>query len=95
MAEMLCYCFEFTREQMAREVAATGDSTIPDLVIDRCRRGLQSCEVKNPSGRCCLPEVRRALAAMKATHDEPGAPGCCSGSVCDAGPGEEASDDQT
>ncbi len=61
----LCYCFEFTRAQVRREVAETGDSTIPDRIDAEIRAGRCSCERKNPSGTCCLGEVRKAVKAAR------------------------------
>lgn len=57
----LCYCLEFTRAHVRQEVAETGDSTIPDRIDAEIRAGRCACERKNPSGACCLGEVRRAV----------------------------------
>jgi hypothetical protein len=62
----LCYCFEFTRAQVRREVAETGDSTIPGRVDAEVRAGRCACEQKNPSGACCLGDVRKAVKEAKA-----------------------------
>lgn len=62
----LCYCFEFTRAHVRREVAETGDSTIPDRIEAEIRAGRCACERKNPSGACCLGEVKKAVREAKA-----------------------------
>lgn len=62
----LCYCFEFTRADVRREVAETGDSTIPDRIDTEVRAGRCACERKNPSGTCCLGDVRKAVKEAKA-----------------------------
>lgn len=62
----LCYCFEFTRAHVRREVAETGDSTIPDRIDAEIRAGRCACERKNPSGACCLGDVRKAVNEAKA-----------------------------
>jgi hypothetical protein len=62
----LCYCFEFTRAQVRQEVAETGDSTIADRIDAEIRAGRCACERKNPSGACCLGEVRKAVNDAKA-----------------------------
>lgn len=53
----VCYCFGFTRKDIENEIAETGRST----VADRIGRGEGNCacEVKNPSGKCCLGDVLR------------------------------------
>ena len=57
----LCYCFGHTFEEVQEEVAATGTSTIPDRIAEKCRQGLHDCERKNPQGSCCLGNVRAAM----------------------------------
>jgi Zinc binding domain len=64
----LCYCFGFTRADVRREVAETGASTIPDRVDAEIRAGRCACERKNPSGACCLGEVRRAVKEATAAN---------------------------
>jgi hypothetical protein len=54
----LCYCFGFTRAGVEREIARTGTCTIPDRIAAGIRAGRCACEIKNPSGACCLGEVR-------------------------------------
>ncbi len=57
----VCYCFEFTRTEIQREVVETGRSTILDRIKTEVKAGNCSCEVKNPSGKCCLGELRRIV----------------------------------
>ena len=54
----LCYCFGHTRRSIADELAATGKSTASATIAREIKAGRCACEVKNPSGRCCLGEVR-------------------------------------
>lgn len=56
----VCYCFGFTRKDIQREIAETGDSTIADRISAEVKAGTCACEVKNPSGKCCLGDVARA-----------------------------------
>lgn len=57
----LCYCFNFSRADVHREVAETGACTIPARIAAEVRAGRCACEVKNPSGTCCLGEVNKAV----------------------------------
>ncbi len=54
----LCYCFGLTRHAIAEEIAATGRWTASAAIAAEIRAGRCACGVKNPSGRCCLGEVR-------------------------------------
>ncbi|MBI5068703.1 MAG: hypothetical protein HZB56_10725 [Deltaproteobacteria bacterium] len=57
----LCYCFGFTHADVRRQVAERGDSDIPARITAEVRAGRCACEVKNPSGACCLGEVNAAV----------------------------------
>jgi hypothetical protein len=58
----LCYCFGFSRADVEREVAQTRSCTIPERITAEVRAGRCACEIKNPSGVCCLGEVRATVA---------------------------------
>lgn len=64
----LCYCFGHSRSDVVAEVAATGGSTIPDRIAAEVKAGRCSCETKNPSGACCLGEVRKAVTQALASN---------------------------
>jgi hypothetical protein len=57
----LCYCFGFTRKDIQNEIAETGCSTVAERITAEVKAGNCACEVKNPSGKCCLGDVRRAV----------------------------------
>ncbi len=57
----VCYCFGFTRKDIQAEIAEAGDSTIANRVSAEVKAGTCACEVKNPSGKCCLGTVARVV----------------------------------
>ena len=57
----LCYCFGFDENHICDEIARTGSTTIPDKVSRLIREGLCACESRNPSGACCLGEVKQTM----------------------------------
>ena len=57
----VCSCWGFTVRDIIDDLARHGRSTVRAFIIDRVRLGRCSCERTNPSGRCCLGEVGRAL----------------------------------
>lgn len=59
----LCYCFGFDRADVELEIAQTGGCTVPERIAAEVGAGRCACEVKNPSGACCLGEVRAAVKA--------------------------------
>lgn len=67
----VCYCFGFTRKDIWDEIAETGRSTVAERVKAEVQAGNCACEVKNPSGKCCLGNItrmaREASTALKRT----------------------------
>lgn len=61
----LCYCFGFSVADVRRELVETGRCTIPARITGEVRAGRCSCEIRNPSGNCCLGEVNRALEMQR------------------------------
>jgi hypothetical protein len=69
--ELLCYCLQFRKQDLQAE-DPTAPARIPQQIEALVKAGECSCEVRNPSGRCCLGEVRkfvRGLAAARAGGD--------------------------
>jgi len=57
----ICYCFDYTVEEIEAEVARSGASKIPDKIRTKCKEGLSRCEETNPQGSCCLGNVRKVV----------------------------------
>jgi hypothetical protein len=57
----VCYCFGFTRRDIENEITATGRSTVGERISAEVKQGNCACEVKNPSGKCCLGNVTRIV----------------------------------
>jgi Zinc binding domain len=55
----ICYCFGFTRQDIWDEIWRTGKSTVAERIAAEVEGGRCACEVKNPSGKCCLGDVVR------------------------------------
>src|SRR5437660_6754632 len=55
----ICYCFGFTRQDIWEEIRSTGKSTVAKRIRAEVEAGRCACEVKNPSGKCCLGDVTR------------------------------------
>src|SRR5258708_33241669 len=56
----VCYCFGFTRQDIWDEIRSTGKSTVAERITEEVEADRCACEVKNPSGKCCLGDVTRA-----------------------------------
>jgi hypothetical protein len=57
----VCYCFGFTEQDIVEDVARDAGGRIVQEITARVKAGLCACEITNPSGRCCLGNVRRVM----------------------------------
>ena len=57
----VCYCFEFKRSDLRRELNQKGKTDIPDQIRKGVKDGRCDCERKNPQGACCLGNVAAAI----------------------------------
>ena len=60
----LCYCFGFDEADAREEIRATGQCSIPQRIGALIRRGMCACVERNPSGKCCLGEVKRTVERL-------------------------------
>jgi hypothetical protein len=58
---LLCYCFLYRREDIVREIAANGTTMAFEVIRREVKAGNCACQVRNPSGGCCLSDVRQAI----------------------------------
>jgi len=59
-----CYCFGWTEQRILEEIKEHGKSTaIDDIKANMDSIGC-SCEVKNPSGKCCMSDVKKVVARL-------------------------------
>lgn len=66
---LVCYCFRHRRGDLEAELAAGSETTIPDRITAEVQAGNCACEVRNPSGKCCLGEVQRVIQEIRAESD--------------------------
>jgi Zinc binding domain len=60
-ARPVCYCFGFTEGFIRQEIEQTGKSRVPAQVAQFIKDKLCVCEIRNPSGACCLGEINRTV----------------------------------
>jgi hypothetical protein len=68
----LCYCFGITESDARDEIGRTGRSTVQHVIASLIREGMCACPERNPSGACCLREVKKAVARLAAEMSEAG-----------------------
>jgi hypothetical protein len=62
---LVCYCFEHRKDDIARDLADKGETGILESIRIEVQAGNCACEVRNPSGKCCLGDVQRTINEMK------------------------------
>ena len=60
----LCYCFGFSEEDAREEIQSKGHTAIPQRIAELIRERMCACELRNPSGACCLGEVTQAVKRL-------------------------------
>jgi hypothetical protein len=49
--EMICYCFDYTDEDIINDVKKNGHSKILEKILEEKKSGGCTCVEKNPKGR--------------------------------------------
>ncbi len=62
----VCYCFDWTTDDIERELRLTGATTIPERIKRMVQQGYCQCETMNPQGSCCLGNVNKAVKDVRA-----------------------------
>lgn len=57
----LCYCFGWTKEKIEDEIKHTGKTKALNDIKEKMKNIGCLCEIKNPSGSCCLGDVKKAI----------------------------------
>lgn len=70
----LCYCFDYLRSDIVADIEEKGSTNILERIKSEVAAGHCACEVKNPSGACCLGDVTRAIQETKALLQARSAP---------------------
>ncbi|MGI8783432.1 MAG: putative iron-sulfur cluster-binding metallochaperone [Acidobacteriota bacterium] len=64
----ICYCFGFNEGEARREIARTGTSSIPAQISGLIKARMCACEVRNPSGACCLGLATQTVKCLSEEH---------------------------
>ncbi|MCZ6507879.1 MAG: (2Fe-2S)-binding protein [Acidobacteria bacterium] len=62
---LVCYCFLHSKADIRRQLGETGETDIFESIKDEVQAGNCACEVRNPSGKCCLGEVQEAIRVLE------------------------------
>jgi hypothetical protein len=51
MSNFVCYCFEYTSEDIKKDFIVNGRSLIMEKIMAEKKMGACQCTIKNPSGK--------------------------------------------
>ena len=54
----LCYCFDISEQQYLAALRSGTADAIKNFVIRHTESGTCACEIRNPSGHCCLAKFK-------------------------------------
>jgi len=57
----VCYCFGVSSKDIEEEIRQTGHTTVAERIKAEVQAGNCACEVKNPSGKCCLGVLKQVI----------------------------------
>jgi len=64
--QTVCYCFNWSKEKIAHEINRTGNTNVIEDIKEKMKSQGCSCEISNPSGKCCLKDVSEVIKNIKA-----------------------------
>ncbi len=56
--DKLCYCFDINASYYLSALTANNADVIKNFVIQKTKSGDCACDVRNPSGQCCLAKFK-------------------------------------
>jgi hypothetical protein len=59
--DLVCYCFLYSRQDIEDELKVSGATTIFDRITAEVKAKNCACEVRSPSGKCCLGAVKKVI----------------------------------
>lgn len=59
-----CYCFGWTQERLKQDIKDHGRSTAVEDIKEKMDSLGCSCETKNPSGKCCMADVKKVVSRL-------------------------------
>jgi len=57
--DRLCYCFDISEARYRLALQTHKAEPIKQFVIAQTRSGTCACDIKNPSGQCCLARFKQ------------------------------------
>lgn len=56
--DKICYCFDISTKQYRSALSDNTAETLKNFIIQKTKSGECACEIRNPSGQCCLAKFK-------------------------------------
>ena len=60
----MCYCFGWTKKRIKEDIKQNGKSKVLVDIKSNMNTIGCSCEIKNPSGNCCMADISKFLKEL-------------------------------
>ncbi len=60
----VCYCFNWTQEKIKKDIKESGQTKAIEDITEKMNSIGCDCEHKNPSGKCCLKDVKKVIKEL-------------------------------
>jgi len=60
----ICYCFDWTKDKVLEQLKQEGKTNVVEDISSKMNDIGCSCDTKNPSGKCCLKEVKELVKEL-------------------------------
>lgn len=61
----VCYCFSWSVSKMKKDILQTGETKALEEIKSKMKTSACACSKNNPSGKCCLKDVKEAIKKIK------------------------------
>jgi len=60
----ICYCFNWTKEKISNEINESNKTKAIEDISEKMNSIGCNCENNNPSGKCCLKDIKKAVKEL-------------------------------
>lgn len=63
--DQLCYCFDINKTTYLTALSDQSAESLKNFIIQKTKSGDCACEIKNPSGQCCLAKFKQLEKSLQ------------------------------
>lgn len=63
--DQLCYCFDINKSTYLNALSKQSAESLINFIIQKTKSGDCACEIRNPSGQCCLARFKQLKKSLQ------------------------------